>query len=112
MQSKDKIKPIKLNMDMSPNLISSDMATFLKNVQWQVNNDSTGGINGLNEGVQTPLVSNIENFTGQQTLPDGDNVCIGSYYDRKLNNLVWFKDRKSTRLNSSHSQQSRMPSSA
>ena len=62
MQSKDKIKPIKLNMDMSPNLISSDMATFLKNVQWQVNNDSTGGINGLNEGV----------------------------------------DRKSTRLNSSH----------
>ena len=26
--------------------------------------------------------------------------------------LAWFLDRKSTRLNSSHSQQSRMPSSA
>ena len=28
------------------------------------------------------------------------------------NRKAWFKDRKSTRLNSSHSQQSRMPSSA
>ena len=38
---------------------------------------------------------------------DKDNICLenGKF-------IIWIKDRKSTRLNSSHSQQSRMPSSA
>ena len=34
------------------------------------------------------------------------------YFEFKENKLRFFLDRKSTRLNSSHSQQSRMPSSA
>ena len=35
------------------------------------------------------------------------------FWEREAENLSWDKkDRKSTRLNSSHSQQSRMPSSA
>ena len=55
---------------------------------------NAGGINVLKYGSTRDLVLGIE-----AVLPNGEVI----------NNL---KDRKSTRLNSSHSQQSRMPSSA
>ena len=41
-----------------------------------------------------------------------DEVTFGREYDLDLFNIVAVADRKSTRLNSSHPQQSRMPSSA
>ena len=41
-----------------------------------------------------------------------DEVSRSVWYDAKTGNFLDLQDRKSTRLNSSHSGQSRMPSSA
>ena len=43
-----------------------------------------------------------------------DPETVDGYLDwrRQANDMVWLLDRKSTRLNSSHIQKSRMPSSA
>ena len=73
---------------------------------------------------QGPLiVGNQESFTlGSFTTAQRDGltgVAEGTliynnteYKPQVYSNSAWGKDRKSTRLNSSHSQQSRMPSSA
>ena len=46
------------------------------------------------------------------TMDDAGSIWIASTFELKIAKLDPATDRKSTRLNSSHSQQSRMPSSA
>ena len=58
------------------------------------------------EGVS---LDNIDEMTGLGDVVEGVLIKFGVTEERFKK---WFKDRKSTRLNSSHSQQSRMPSSA
>ena len=47
-----------------------------------------------------------------QIIPDDKKVEVSPYVQVKSEEVDKYRDRKSTRLNSSHSQQSRMPSSA
>ena len=57
---------------------------------------------------QMPTLEELVELYGDDEIPGGSSFLAG-LDSRCLRNLV---DRKSTRLNSSHSQQSRMPSSA
>ena len=74
----------------------------------------------LSEGsISFALNRNIVNIPWSTELPYGDYVLVMMAIDdgTVLDEITWKKsefaiDRKSTRLNSSHSQQSRMPSSA
>ena len=69
--------------------------TILKKSKIKIKNETIKSINSLNRVVSTNIYSNID-------YPAGNNAAFDGYAI----------DRKSTRLNSSHSQQSRMPSSA
>ena len=54
-----------------------------------------------------------ESYNQMRTCTLNYENLVGIYYSRKGHKLAeWHTDRKSTRLNSSHSGQSRMPSSA
>ena len=68
----------------------------------------------VNRGALKDLYSNLTNaeYSAAQTLKsfDGDGFTLGN--NTGVNGSADDIDRKSTRLNSSHSQQSRMPSSA
>ena len=54
----------------------------------------------------------VDGFISREKLISLSTRTIFSSYDRALDRYGRKKDRKSTRLNSSHPQQSRMPSSA
>ena len=57
----------------------------------------------------------ITKSIGKNTLGGGNSMKVDlKTYNRSTHNLsyAWRRDRKSTRLNSSHSAKSRMPSSA
>ena len=58
----------------------------------------------------------FDSLKGEKSLDAPEvKLAVGNMTDSMLRNpdaMILFKDRKSTRLNSSHSQQSRMPSSA
>ena len=60
------------------------------------------------------VASRLTSHEGQETFPkispDGGTVAFTAEYDGNVD--VYTVDRKSTRLNSSHIQKSRMPSSA
>ena len=52
-------------------------------------------------------------ITGPLATPGAEMIdALKMFWDKNNNTVSGRKDRKSTRLNSSHSQQSRMPSSA
>ena len=64
------------------------------------------------DGAETDLdLGHYERFSGV-TAKKTDNITTGKIYSDVLRKERKGEDRKSTRLNSSHSQQSRMPSSA
>ena len=62
-----------------------------------------------NETNQYEIVKLLQTLIGSCSLSETINISKLSYFDIIY---IFVKDRKSTRLNSSHSQQSRMPSSA
>ena len=54
----------------------------------------------------TPMINAAE------STEEREEQRLGAHYDTRLPQLTRWQDRKSTRLNSSHIQKSRMPSSA
>jgi len=81
--------------DLARNVMDSNVASFLKNAITDYNNTvGNGQGQSRNIGVVTPVISNTTNFTYE--LPEGQNVCIGARYDRKLNQLFWFNYNSNT----------------
>ena len=57
-------------------------------------------------------VAEIKSYSLTETADTIEDTVMGDSARTYQSSLTSFRDRKSTRLNSSHSQQSRMPSSA
>jgi len=78
-----------MTTDLSRNVMPNNVASFLKNAITDYNNTVNNGQGqSRNIGVVTPVVSTTTNFDYE--LPEGQNICIGAKYDRKLNQLFWF----------------------
>ena len=89
-------------MSMKRTIISLSMAAML-------------GACAMGTDYKRPAVQTPEAFRGAPVLSGkslADMAWWEVYQDPALDKLLRAADRKSTRLNSSHSQQSRMPSSA
>ena len=87
------------------NALASQLNIPTERVQMCLNDSTKVGIISLNSDIH---------FDGEQTIITAVNTTsvVGILVDRKTDYRDWETDRKSTRLNSSHSAKSRMPSSA
>lgn len=85
------IKPVNgINLDLAKELVPTNQATFLKNVisDYQQGIGNTGA--NQNIGLLTPTLSNANSATFIGALGAGQNVCIGTKYDRRLNQFFYF----------------------
>ena len=56
--------------------------------------------------------STLDEVVGQEHIVGKDKLLYRAIKADKLTSVIFYGDRKSTRLNSSHNRESRMPSSA
>lgn len=85
------IRPIQgMNLDVARELIPPPQSTFLKNVISNFNRNAANNGASNNIGVITPVLANVNNATFVGSLPNSQNVCIGTKYDRKLNQFFFF----------------------
>ncbi len=90
VRGKQILRPNGMVTDLARELMKSDMASFLKNVITDYNKGVGDSGQDHNLGLSTPVLSNVNSAEYDGDFPLGTSLCIGTHYDRKLNQFFWF----------------------